>query len=174
MRTVHGRRRAMRISDVTRRGGAKRARWVGPVACVIVTVVLSGCAEPHSSTNHPSPAVASTTSVPVGDGVVVGKIQACNGIARGGPQGFVVGTVVALRGVTKVVPESAGVSRNVLPTVRSGSQSVGKNKRYRFVLPAGVYVLAAHYATGGNVEPWIPVTVRAGVVTHQDIPNECM
>jgi hypothetical protein len=164
----------MRIIDVTRSGGANRPVWFSAVGFVTVALLLSGCAEQPRSTQHPSPAAASATPVRAGDGLVVGQIQACNGIARGGRRGFVAGTVIALRGLTTVVPESAGVTRTVLPTVRSGSQTVSKNKRYRFVLPAGAYVLAAHYARGGNVEPWVPVTIRSGVVTHQDIPNECI
>ena len=155
---------------VTNRGFSWRA-WVSAVACAGLAVLGSACAAPPNARPQQQPR---TARVLAGDGVVVGRIDACNAIAIGGRRGFVPGTVIALHGVMTLVPESGGVTRSILPTVRAGSQTVTKRERYRFVLSAGAYVLAARYPAGGNIEPSVSVSVGSGVETLQNIPNECI
>lgn len=50
-------------------------------------------------------------------------------------------------------------------------QTVRGTHTYRFVVPAGHYVVATH--EGGGSRP-VLVTVRSGQITHADIPSYCM
>jgi hypothetical protein len=71
------------------------------------------------------------------------------------------------------VPESGGGTKDILPKKTAASQSVANHQRYRFTLAPGANVLTARYASGGNVEPWAPIIIRADKVTKMSIPNMC-
>lgn len=49
-------------------------------------------------------------------------------------------------------------------------QTVKGTHTYRFVVPAGSYVVATHEGEGSKP---VPVTVRSGQTTHADIPSLC-
>jgi len=120
-----------------------------------------------------SPTVSTSATITTGDGVVFGGIDACSRLPLVKNPGVVAGTVTVLRGTMSHVPESGGVTKDVLPTDRAASQSVAKHHRYRFTLAPGLYVVTAHYASGDNVDPWTPMIIRGRKVTKQNIPNEC-
>lgn len=134
-------------------------------------LLAAGCEQAPAVRTGP-PAVSPT--IPKGEGLVVGGIDACFGVPPKRNPGFVAGTVTVLRGKVKTVPVSSGITKVVLPTDRVASTSVSTHHRYRFDLPPGDYVLRAKYSgITSNIEPWVRVNVAAGRVTRRDIPNEC-
>jgi len=131
------------------------------VLAAIALIGLVGCA----TTATPRPTHRGR------DGVVVGGIIPCSGLPlRGGPL-FEAGTVSALKGRIRrlTIPNGATAS---FPNRVAGQEMVATNERYRFVLAPGSYVLRATFP-GGNVHPFVTVTVRAGTVGHANVPNMC-
>jgi hypothetical protein len=107
-------------------------------------LVLTGCA--HHLLKHEQ-----TTS----KGVITGVAAPCVGVAiRPGGYSKIAVTVYLTRG-------SRAVSQ----------QTVAGSHVYRFVVPGGPYTVATH--EGGGSKP-VNVLVRAGRVTHADIPSYCM
>lgn len=141
-----------------------RGWWRGVLLSSLV-LALAGC-QSHESVSTPA-------TIPTGEGVVVGGIDACSGLPVAKSQGFVAGTVTVLRGTVKPIPNpGVGVSFR-FPTERVASEFVARHQSYRFDLKPGRYVLRGRYAAGGNVEPWTYAVIRAGQVTRQNIPNVC-
>lgn len=63
----------------------------------------------------------------------------------------------------------------VFPPAVAARETVDENSTYRFVLPAGGYVLSARYEGGpGTAGPFTDVNVRAGTTRHVDIPDTCI
>ncbi|MFZ0995276.1 MAG: hypothetical protein WAO09_04760 [Candidatus Dormiibacterota bacterium] len=66
-------------------------------------LALAGC-QAHETVSTPA-------NIPTGEGVVVGGIDACSGLAIAKSQGFVAGTVTVLRGTVKsILNPGVGVS----------------------------------------------------------------
>jgi hypothetical protein len=144
----------------------------GLLSVIGLTVIGTGC-------RSPTPFQPIHVELVAGEGTVVGGIAPCFGIppSPGGPT-YVAGTVTVFRGQVRWKPDGPGSFLAVLPTARVAEQSVATNATYRFVLDAGSYVLQAHFAgarfaSPNAVVPFIGVTVSAGRVTAQSIPNEC-
>jgi len=117
-------------------------------SCAIgVAVLLCGCDVGGK------PPVA---SLPAGYGAIVGGIEPCSGLVPPSPPGFAAGTVIVMNGGTTVT-----------------STHVAKGSQYRFTLLPGAYVLSGQDDRGGP-QSSIGVTVKAGQVVHQDIPNRCI
>jgi hypothetical protein len=150
---------------LTRSGRAVGRTLLSVVVPAGLMLSLVGC--------QASPTVSPAATIPTGNGVVVGGIDACSGLPLLTNPGFVAGTVTVLRGTVSYVPEADGASTDVLPKETVAFQSVAKHQRYRFTLAPGNYVLTARYASGGNVEPWAPIIIRADKVTKMSIPNMC-
>jgi len=127
------------------------------------------------NTDAPSPTTAATGSVPTGE--VVGHINACFGIPPNHVPRSVAGTVEALRGRVRSVPDGSGSWRIVLPTTRVAIETVAAGHDYRFRLPPGHYVIAVtkDRTTPAGRAPWryIAATVTAGHATTASIPNTC-
>ncbi len=113
-------------------------------------------------------------TLPSGDGVITGGIDACFGVPPKRSPGFVAGTVVVFGGSVTQVPWAGGY-RDVLPTDMVAKKTVAAHQRYRFVLPPGRYVLVGRYAgvTSDQLGPWVATTVSVGEDAVRDIPNEC-
>lgn len=148
------------------------ARLTRILLVVGLTVLGTGCGSPIP----PGPIPVQLTA---GKGAVVGGIAPAMGFPppRVAPTD-VAGTVTVLRGQVSWKPDGPGSFLAVLPTARVAEQSVATNATYRFVLDPGSYVLQAHFAGArfaslDAVVPYIEVTVSAGKVTAQSIPNEC-
>ena len=135
-------------------------------------LLVAGCQQAPTASTSPH---AVSPTIPAGEGLVVGGIDACFGVPPRRNPGFVAGTVTVLRGTVTTVPESGGITKLVLPTEQVASSPVAAHHRYRFVLTPGAYVLRAKYSgITSNMEPWVSVTAVAGRLTRQDIPNECL
>jgi hypothetical protein len=109
-----------------------------------------------------------------GNGLVVGGVDPCNGLAIA-PQTeqYAAATVTVREGHISWVPAGPGSSTMVLPKVVSARQSVSTNGLYRFSLAPGDYVLEAQFPPPANVTPVTTVTVKSGATAIVDIPNEC-
>jgi|HubBroStandDraft_4_1064222.scaffolds.fasta_scaffold00954_5 hypothetical protein len=123
--------------------------------------VLGGCtsspsaAKPTSSPEASAPAPSARPSpIPPSVGTVTGYIDPCYGV---GPmtQPYYSGTVIAVQGGNPVA-----------------SEAVATGSAYRFYLVPGGYRLVAHNTPDRN-NRWVDVTVVAGQITRQDIPNTC-
>lgn len=132
--------------------------WLSVAALIGLTVTLVGC-----------------QASPAGKGVVVGGIDACSVVPSTGSShtGFIAGTVIVLGGTVSKRPAAGATTNLILPSDQVTSRTVGKNRKYRFVLPPGPYVLADRYPGQGTFVPWVSVVVHLDKVTRQDIPNDC-
>jgi hypothetical protein len=146
----------------------RRAGFTGG-ALVGLAALLVGCQPQSAGASRPSP----SASIPAGDGVVVGGIDVCNGAGIGTVHGFMAGTVKVLRGKVALVPETGGITKQVLPSDQVASTRVAKNQKYSFTLPDGSYVLSVKYGGPGAYAPFVSVVVRLGRITQQNIPNLC-
>ncbi len=112
-------------------------------------------------------------------GAVTGYIDPCRGlgIARG-PEPYAAGTVTALRGhqtyelVGSESNRTYQTYRLVLPTAVAARQHVSENQRFYFDLPPGQYVLVGRYADG-NATTLLDVSISAGRVLHENLPDFC-
>lgn len=110
------------------------------------------------------------TTIPAGEGAVVGGIDICGGVIPKVHVRFVAGRVEVFAGPLPVTPDSPPGS---VPYPSSSSPlttvTVGVNQEFRLVLPPGQYVLVVG-------APWVPVPVlvRAGTTVRKDIPGECL
>jgi hypothetical protein len=95
-------------------------------------------------------------------GVVTGFINPCVGIRPRGMQfPYAEGTVIALRGVTRLEPIPGG-HKEILPTARVGRQHVDNDTPYRFELPPGRYVMAWNYGRDLVPKVGMNVTIQPG------------
>ena len=115
---------------------------------VAISVAVAGCA---TVLHEP------TATVP--PGIVTGGIIRCSGLLPPPSEGptYVAGTVDVFRG-----DRLAGQ-----PT--TAESAVADGGRYTFSLPAGVYVLVAHWAQTNLPPPTVVVTVTNGQTTVQDL-----
>jgi len=153
-----------------------RPPWLRVGLLSAVLVALVGCQASPTSTLHPSSSAPALGAIPRGDGLVVGGIGYCSAIYPPNIKApyYVAGTVIVLRGTTSFIagpvagaPGASG--RTVLPTVKVTSQTVLKHREFRFALPPGPYVLAVAPLKDGYSFAWVPVVIRAGRVTRQDV-----
>lgn len=143
-------------------------------AGILLTVLMTtGCAAtpaPPGPPRIPPLQTPAPTTIPVGDGAVVGGIDFCAGVFPKVYPQFVAGTVKVYRGSLTTEPTSpSGSFRYVLPGVVVAQTKVGVNQEFRLILPPGEYVLAVP-------APWSPVgvTVRPGATSVKDIPGLCL
>jgi hypothetical protein len=113
---------------------------------------------------RPAPLAART-------GTVTGYIDACEGVSLPGSH-HAAGTVTALRGRYIWKDNSRGTPRLQLPATAAARQHVAEGQAFSFDLAVGQYVLVVRDG-GGNVLSFVDVTVTAGRVLHQDLPNLC-
>ena len=141
-------------------------------AATLAGLLVTGCAgSPPSPTPRSIPPLRTPipTTIPLGQGAVVGGIGFCGGVVPKVHPRFVAGTVVVLRGSISSVAASPGVTRMVLPQAEVASEKVGANQEFRFLLAPGSYILSAG-------APWAPVavTVRSQQTSWHTIPGLCI
>lgn len=141
-------------------------------AATLAGLLVTGCAgSPPRPTPRPIPPLRTPlpTTIPPGEGAIIGGISFCAGVVPKVYPRFVAGTVVVLRGSMSSVAVSPGVTRTVLPQVEVASEKVGTNQEFRFVLAPASYVLSAG-------APWAPVAVRvqSGKTAWRTIPGLCI
>lgn len=117
----------------------------------------------RSGSSRPAPLTART-------GGVTGYIDPCEGIDTGLP--FAAGTVTALHGRETWKPNGDGTYRLLLPTTVAARQHVSQNRKFYFDLPPGRYVLVATYDRG-DATTYLGVSIVAGRVLHQNLPDLC-
>jgi hypothetical protein len=105
-------------------------------------------------------------------GRVTGYIDACRGIAIPGAPPYAAGTVIALRGRPTWKDNGPGTYRLQLPATAAARQHVAEGQPFSFDLSVGQYVLVVG-DDGRSVLSFVDVTVTAGRVLHQDLPNLC-
>jgi hypothetical protein len=103
-------------------------------------------------------------------GGVTGYIDPCEGIDTGLP--YAAGTVTALRGRETWKPDGHGTRRLQFPAIVAARQQVGENHKFHFDLAPGQYVLLARYDRGNGMS-FLDVSIAAGRVLHQNLPNLC-
>jgi hypothetical protein len=154
-----------------RRRRRKSALAVGIVAAavgggLIAAGVFTGSRPvPRLGTQGPAPLAART-------GEVTGYIDVCEGIAVPGQPLHVAGTVTALPGRYTWKDNGRGTRRFELPATAAARQHVAEGQAFSLFLTVGQYVLVAPVGGRGDVS-FVEVTVRAGRVLHQDLPNLC-
>ena len=143
-------------------------------AGILLTVLMAtGCAAtavPLTQPRIPPLQAPAPTTIPVGDGAVVGGIDFCAGVFPKVYPRFVAGAVKVFRGSLTTEPTSpSGSFRYVLPGVVVAQTKVRVNQEFRFIVPPGEYVLDVG-------APWIPVevAVRPGATSVKDIPGLCL
>jgi hypothetical protein len=148
------------------RARARRRRRRAALAAGIVAAsagggLLAAGVTPVPRPQRPAPVAART-------GRVTGYIDACEaiGIPR---QRHAAGTVTALRGRLTWKDDGRETYQPQLPTTTAARQRVAAGHTFSFDLAAGQYVLVAR----GVDLSFIDVTVTAGRVLHQDLPNRC-
>ena len=143
------------------------------VGILLAVLLAAGCAAtpaPLPKPRIPPLQTPAPTTIPVGDGAVVGGIDFCAGVLPKVYPQFVAGTVKVYRGSLTTEPTSPpGSFRYVLPGVVVAQTKVRVNQEFRFILPPGEYVLEVP-------APWIPVevAVRPGATSVKDIPGVCL
>lgn len=148
-------------------GAMARICLVSAVTAGLI-ITLAGCQANPTSLNR--------STIPNGDGAVLGGIEACYALPILRPkqdQGFVAGTVVVYRGAMRFHTATDGVITNVYPVDQVTTVDIAHYHQYRFTLPPGTYVLLAHHPAGSPALEWVQVVVHAGTVTKQNIPDEC-
>ena len=143
------------------------------VGILLTTLIATGCAAtpaPPRPPRIPPLQTPAPTTIPAGDGAIVGGIDFCAGVFPKVYPRFVAGTVKVFRGSLTTEPTSpSGSFRYVLPGVMEARTKVRVNQEFRFILPPGEYVLDVG-------APWIPVevAVRPGATSVKDIPGACL
>lgn len=159
-------------------GSKGRSAILVGVVLVLAAGLVALIANRADNHGHSRVSVAPTTEPTAQQepGVMTGFLEQCVGRRRPGspPLPYATGTVFALRGAIRVQPIPGG-DQEILPTERVGRQHVDRNTPYRFVLPAGSYVIAFSYPWGPDLEPMagIDVTVLPGETVHMNLPNVC-
>jgi hypothetical protein len=107
-------------------------------------------------------------------GVVTGHLDACNALGIADPPPVTPGTVTVLRGKETWKPIGDSTFKRILPTTVVAREYISNNysQLFRFVLPPGQYILAGSYNHGNFTAPW-PISITAGKVLHQDVPDIC-
>jgi hypothetical protein len=142
------------------------SRWTWSSAVIALVLVTAGCGTPRTTPSGSLP--------PTGQAVVTGGIIPCAGVAiQGGPR-YSAGLVDVLRGEVAWKPMADGNSQAVFPEAVVAEQRVTTNGSYRFLLPAGRYVLQAHFAPPANIVPFREIAVETATTMRADIPNMCM
>ncbi|MGO9876775.1 MAG: hypothetical protein ACLPVY_23615 [Acidimicrobiia bacterium] len=120
------------------------------------------------------PTLKLTMSAQQRPGVVTGFIQPCVGVQQhGSPRPpYAAGNVFALRGVIHLQPVHSG-EKEILPTARVGRQHVDQNTPYRFVLPAGRYVIAFNYTRSLEPINGVNIKVLPGATIHENVGGNC-
>ncbi len=109
-----------------------------------------------------------------GYGSVTGYLDACSGLGLAALQSpYAAGTVTALSGHIRWVSVAPGQWRESIPTIVMARAVVTPELPFRFVLPAGAYVLRGSYGPGSDVFPSVSVVVRAGRTIQLNVPNQC-
>ncbi|MHB8323933.1 MAG: hypothetical protein ACYDHB_05845 [Candidatus Dormibacteria bacterium] len=147
-------------------------RFLAVASALAAGLFAAGCQPGLDGAATPAP--PAPTTIPSGEGLITGGIDACFGVPPKQSPGFVAGTVIVFGGSVTQVPWAGG-SRDVLPTDMVAKKTVAAHQRYRIVLPPGKYVLVGRYAgaTSDQVGPWVATTLSVGEDVVRDIPNEC-
>ncbi len=149
-------------------GGAMARTCLVSAATAGLIITLAGC--------QANPTSFEQSTIPNGDGAVVGGIDACYALPTLRPEqdrGFVAGTVIVYRGAMRFRAVADGVITNVYPVDQVTSVEIGHYQQYRFTLLPGTYVLLARHPAGSPALEWVQVVVHGGTVTKQNIPDEC-
>jgi hypothetical protein len=160
---------------VAARARARRRRRITALGAIVAAAVGGGLIATGVFTGsrpvtgiglqRPAPLAART-------GAVTGYIDACAGVFIPESQRHAAGTVTALRGRYIWKDDSRGIRRLQLPATAAARQHVAAGQAFSFDLAVGPYVLVVRDG-GGNVVSFVDVTVTAGRVLHQDLPNLC-
>jgi hypothetical protein len=105
-------------------------------------------------------------------GRVTGYTDACEGKGVPGTPHHAAGTVTALRGRATWKDNGRGTRRLELPATAAARQHVAEGQSFSLDLAVGQYVLVAPVGGSGGLS-FVDVTVTAGQVLHQDLPNLC-
>jgi hypothetical protein len=159
---ARARARRRRLRTALAAGIAVAAVGGGLIASVIVT---GSRPAPRIGPPHPVPLAAGT-------GRVTGHIDVCAGAMVPGRQLHAAGTVTALRGRYTWKDDGRGTRKFELPTTVAARQHVGECQSFSLSLAVGQYVLVAPDGGPGDLS-FVEVTVTAGRVLHQDLPNLC-
>jgi hypothetical protein len=155
------------------RAHARRRRKTA-LAVIITAAALGGGLAGAGALPGKGPAARGGPTRPApltaGTGWVTGYIDPCQGIGTGLP--YAAGTVTALHGRETWEPAGDGTYQLQLPSAVAARQHVGQNRTFYFGLAPGRYVLVARYDRG-NAMTFLDVSVVAGRVLHQDLPNLC-
>jgi ribose/xylose/arabinose/galactoside ABC-type transport system permease subunit len=138
------------------------AAAVMALAGVLIGYAVTGTS--HTAAARPGPAAIHT-------GAVTGHLAACTGLPV---KVITPGAVTVLRGTVTWKLVSPGTWRLVLPTEVVASEHISNNydQMFRFALPPGKYVLVGRY-DGGNAFTSDDVSVSAGKVIREDLPDVC-
>jgi hypothetical protein len=166
------------------RAHARHRRRRVALAVIAVAIVAASGLLIARAVSRPSPVDRSyphTAPPPSRTGVVTGRLEACRALPIGigpfknNPLPVTPGTVTVLRGQETWKPVGHGTYKLVLPTTVLARAYIGDNyhQMFHFMLPPGPYVLVGRYTSGNIISTW-PISVTAGTILHQDVPNECM
>jgi hypothetical protein len=158
------------------RARARRRRRVTALGAIVVAAAVGGgvIATGVFTGSRPVNGIGRQRPAPLGarTGAVTGYIEACAGVFIPGSQRHAAGTVTALRGRYSWKDDNRGTPRLRLPATTAARQHVAAGQAFSFDLEVGRYVLLVRDG-GGNVLSFVDVTVSAGRVLHQDLPNLC-
>jgi hypothetical protein len=159
------------------RAHARRRRRRVALAVVAGLVVAAAGAFVAYSALSTSPVTKThphTVPLAARTGVVTGHLEACNGLGVADPPPVTPGTVTVLRGKETWKPIGDGTLERILPTTVVAREYISNNysQLFRFVLPPGQYLLAGSYYHGNVTTAW-PISITAGKVLHQDVPDMC-
>lgn len=112
-------------------------------------IAVTGC----SQAGHPATSDGSVGTLH-SRAVVTGGIAWCDGLGVDhDPQHrYMAGTVTVLKGQIRV-SRSPGKNGMTIPTQVIDRETVARNRKYRFELPPGHYVLSAHFPPPRNYAP---------------------
>jgi hypothetical protein len=158
------------------RDRGRRRRRKTAVAAGIVAAAVGGSliATGVFTGNRPVTRVGPQRPAPLAarTGRVTGYIDVCEGIAAPGTSHHAAGTVTALRGRYTWKDNGRGTRRFELPATVAARQHVAEGQAFSLSLAVGQYVLVAPDGGRGDLS-FVEVTVTAGRVLHQDLPNLC-
>jgi hypothetical protein len=142
---------------------------------IIISAALGGGFAGAGALHGSRPAARGGPSRPASltahTGGVTGYIDPCEALTAGLP--YAAGTVTALRGQETWEPAGDGTYRLQLPATVAARQHVGQNRKFYFDLAPGRYVIVARYDRD-NAMTFLDVSIVAGRVLHQDLPDVCM
>jgi hypothetical protein len=140
-------------------------RWV--LVLALAVTFLSGCNSART------PDASASITPPAGKGLVTGGIIPCAGIPDPNAPHYAQGTVTVLKGHVTWQKVDSESSIAVFPTTVVAVRALSVNQGYSFALDPGDYVLRGEFPPPSNANPFVEVTVKAGLASHTDIPNEC-